>query len=155
MNKALAELNALCIANAQDVIGRLYSDTDKDIENRYETEENGVNVALKYIELAERANRMCIIGEFPTTMKISQPDKDGNRIFKEYVFSENAKEFEKQIARRPLIGGNTNKLGDVYICPNCCGIVGNYDMRGNYCADCGQKIDWNEINAGEAEGVEE
>ena len=87
MNKALAELNALCLANAQDIITRLYSDTDKDIEDRYETEENGLNVATKYIELAERASKLATIFPLPDTMKISQPTEDGSRVWKTYVFS--------------------------------------------------------------------
>lgn len=50
---------------------------------------------------------------------------------------------EKQIPKKPLLGGNTDKLtGDIFICPSCCGIVGIDDVRGYYCADCGQKLDW-------------
>lgn len=94
MNKALAELNALCLINAQDVITRLYSDSDKDIESRYGTEEDGLNVAMKYIELAERANRIFFLGNLPTSIKISQPDKDGNRVFKVYKFADIGKETE-------------------------------------------------------------
>ena len=94
MNKALAELNALCLINAQDVIGRLYSDSDKDIESRYRTEEDGLNVAMKYIELAERANRIFFLGNLPTSIKISQPDKDGSRIYKTYEFADMGKEEE-------------------------------------------------------------
>lgn len=92
MNKALAELNALCLINAQDVIGRLYSDTDKDIEERYGTEAEGIDVALKYIELAERATRIFFTGSLPSNIRISQPDKDGNRIYKTYEFADIQKE---------------------------------------------------------------
>ena len=88
MNKALAELNALCLINAQDIITRLYSDSDKDIERRYGTEEDGLNVAMKYIELAEIANRIFFLGNLPVSIEISQQDKDGNRIYKKYEFSE-------------------------------------------------------------------
>ena len=94
MNKALAELNALCLINAQDVITRLYSDSDEDIESRYGTEEDGLNVAMKYIELAERANRIFFLGNLPTSIKISQPDKNGNRVFKKYEFADMGKEVE-------------------------------------------------------------
>lgn len=94
MNKALAELNALCLINAQDIIARLYSDSDSDIEKRYGTEEDGLNVAMKYIELAERANRIFFMGLLPTTMKISQPDKEGNRIYKIYEFADMGKDVE-------------------------------------------------------------
>lgn len=52
---------------------------------------------------------------------------------------------EKQKAKKPLLGGNTDKLtGDIRICHCCCGIVGMDDMRADYCADCGQKLDWSE-----------
>ena len=94
MNKALAELNALCLINAQDVITRLYSDSDKNIEKRYGTEEDGLNVAMKYIELAERANRIFFLGNLPSSIKISQSDKDGNKVFKVYEFSDMGKETE-------------------------------------------------------------
>lgn len=94
MNKALAELNALCIINAQDVITRLYADSDEDISIRYGTEESGLDVAMKYIELAERANRVFVLAQLPVTMKISQPDKDGNRIYKTYEFADMGKEAE-------------------------------------------------------------
>lgn len=88
MNKALAELNALCLINAQDIITRLYSDSDKDIEKRYGTEEDGLNVAMKYIELAERANEIFFLGNLPASIKISQQDKCGEKVFKKYEFSE-------------------------------------------------------------------
>ena len=94
MNKELAKLNALCLINVQDIITRLYSDSDKDIEKRYGTEEDGLNVAMKYIELAERANRIFFLGNLPTSIKISQPDKDGNRVFKVYEFADMGKEAE-------------------------------------------------------------
>lgn len=52
---------------------------------------------------------------------------------------------EKQRAKKALLGGNTDKLtGDIRICPCCCGIVGMDDMRADYCADCGQAINWSE-----------
>ena len=94
MNKALAELNALCLINAQDVITRLYADSDEDISIRYGTEEAGLDVAMKYIELAERANRIFFLGNLPVSIGISQPDKDGNRIYKKYEFADMGKEVE-------------------------------------------------------------
>lgn len=49
----------------------------------------------------------------------------------------------RQIAKKPLPGGNTNKLtGEIFICPSCSGIVGMDDERAAYCADCGQALDW-------------
>ena len=94
MNKALAELNALCLINAQDVITRLYADSDEDIAIRYGTEEAGLDVAMKYIELAERANRIFFLGNLPVSIKISQPDKNGNMVFKKYEFTDMGKEAE-------------------------------------------------------------
>lgn len=94
MNKALAELNALCLINAQDVIARLYEDSDEDISIRYGTEEDGLNVAMKYIELAERANRIFFLGNLPASIEISQPDKYGERVFKKYEFADMGKEAE-------------------------------------------------------------
>lgn len=56
------------------------------------------------------------------------------------------KAVEKQKAKKPLLGGNTDKLtGDIRICPCCCGVVGMDDMRADFCADCGQKLDWSEV----------
>lgn len=50
---------------------------------------------------------------------------------------------KKQISEKPLHGGNTDKLtGDIFICPSCSGVVGIDDMKADYCADCGQKLDW-------------
>lgn len=57
------------------------------------------------------------------------------------------KAVERQQAKKPLLGGNTDKLtGDIHICPYCSGIVGVDDMRADFCADCGQHIDWGEEN---------
>ena len=56
------------------------------------------------------------------------------------------KAVEKQKAKKPLLGGNTDKLtGDIRICPCCCGVVGMDDMRADFCADCGQKLDWSGV----------
>lgn len=50
---------------------------------------------------------------------------------------------ERQQAKKPLLGGNTDKLaGDIRICPYCSGVVGIDDIRADFCADCGQHIDW-------------
>lgn len=54
---------------------------------------------------------------------------------------------ERQRAKKPLLGGNTDKLaGDIRICPNCSGVVGIDDIRADFCADCGQRIDWSGNN---------
>lgn len=50
---------------------------------------------------------------------------------------------KKQIPKKPLQGGTTDKLtGNIFICPSCSGVVGIDDMKAAYCADCGQKLDW-------------
>lgn len=50
---------------------------------------------------------------------------------------------QKHIPVKPLRGGNTDKpTVDIFICPSCSGVVGIGDMRADYCADCGQKLDW-------------
>lgn len=52
---------------------------------------------------------------------------------------------EKQQAKKPLKGGNTDKLqGDVYICAKCSKVVRIDDCGCFYCPDCGQHIDWSE-----------
>lgn len=62
------------------------------------------------------------------------------------TLEEVCKAVEKQKAKKPLLGGNTDKLtGDIRICSCCCGVVGMDDMRADFCADCGQKLDWTEV----------
>ena len=62
------------------------------------------------------------------------------------TLEEVCKAVEKQKAKKPLLGGNTDKLtGDIRICPCCCGVVGMDDMRADFCADCGQKLDWSGV----------
>lgn len=51
---------------------------------------------------------------------------------------------KKQIPERPLGGGNHKYRGKIFICRSCSGVVGVDDMRADYCADCGQKLDWSE-----------
>lgn len=52
---------------------------------------------------------------------------------------------DKQRAKKPLKGGNTDKLqGDIYICVNCSKVVRIDDCGCFYCPDCGQHIDWSE-----------
>lgn len=50
---------------------------------------------------------------------------------------------KRDIPRKPLCGGNSScPTYDIFICPSCSGIVGIDYERANYCADCGQKLDW-------------
>lgn len=80
------------------------------------------------------------------TIKGFMSDKDADK----YGCEENVSILEsaieackKQISKKPLNGGNTDKLtGDIFICPSCSGVVGIDDMKAAYCADCGQKLDW-------------
>lgn len=52
---------------------------------------------------------------------------------------------DKQKAKKPLKGGNTDRLqGDIYICVNCSKVVRIDDCGCFYCPDCGQRIDWRE-----------
>ena len=60
-----------------------------------------------------------------------------------FDFSRVEKALKKHIPVKPLRGGNTDKpTVDIFICPSCSGVVGIGDMRADYCADCGQKLDW-------------
>lgn len=53
------------------------------------------------------------------------------------------KALKKHIPVKPLRSGNTDKpTVDIFICPSCSGVVGIDDTRADYCADCGQKLDW-------------
>lgn len=60
-----------------------------------------------------------------------------------FDFSRVEKALKKHIPAKPLRGGNTDKpTVDIFICPSCSGVVGIDDTRADYCADCGQKLDW-------------
>ena len=88
MNKALARIKTIMFYKCTGRHYRLYADSDEDISIRYGTEESGLDVAMKYIELAERANRIFFLGNLPVSIEISQPDKYGEKVFKKYEFSE-------------------------------------------------------------------
>ena len=52
---------------------------------------------------------------------------------------------EKQIPKKPVFKESTDKHEDgCWTCPVCGGTVGVYDLRDNWCSDCGMKIDWSE-----------
>lgn len=71
-------------------------------------------------------------------LEISESRKSNNIMGRQVKDVEN-----RNIPKKPLCGGNTdNPTCDVYICPSCSGIVGIDYERANYCADCGQRLDW-------------
>lgn len=58
------------------------------------------------------------------------------------------KALEKQVPKKPDANGTDDM--DYYICPNCntplysIGDSLYWDMRPNYCEECGQRLDWSE-----------
>lgn len=59
-------------------------------------------------------------------------------------FREVAKRLEKQVGKKPLVDYVRNSYKK-YKCPMCKEEVQiNYDM--SYCLECGQKLDWSELN---------
>ena len=51
---------------------------------------------------------------------------------------------EKQKVKRPD-GGRDIDGNDYLICPNCCAIVADGELVANFCSDCGQKLDWSDV----------
>ena len=52
---------------------------------------------------------------------------------------------EKQIPKKPVYKESTDKHEDgCWTCPVCGGTVGVYDLRDNWCSDCGTMMDWSE-----------
>ena len=50
---------------------------------------------------------------------------------------------EKQIPKKPVYKESTDKHEDgCWTCPVCGGTVGVYDLRDNWCPDCGTMMDW-------------
>ena len=60
-----------------------------------------------------------------------------------------AKVMDKSKARKPTLEYNShadgNPVYDTWKCPDC-GTDYDYDDKYNYCPNCGQHIDWSEIN---------
>ena len=55
------------------------------------------------------------------------------------------KALEKQMPKKPVYKESTDKHEDgCWTCPVCGGTVGVYDLRDNWCSDCGTMIDWSE-----------
>lgn len=88
MNKVLAEINAMALINCLDTIQRLYGDTDDAIKKRYGGEREGLDIAMDYLGLSRQAYNICGQGPLPDGLLISQPDTNGNRHDKKFVFFE-------------------------------------------------------------------
>lgn len=55
------------------------------------------------------------------------------------------KALEKQIPKKPVFEEYTDKHEDgCWTCPVCGGTIGVYDLRDNWCSDCGTMMDWSE-----------
>lgn len=49
------------------------------------------------------------------------------------------------LIKKPLAAADFNG-NNFYICPNCSQVVGDYiGYKAKYCFDCGQAIDWSEV----------
>lgn len=50
---------------------------------------------------------------------------------------------EKQVPKKPVFVKEDDELEKGrYACPVCNGTVGVFDMKDNYCSECGQKMHW-------------
>lgn len=120
------------------------------------TEQEAINVLEKYTEdtlspVVVEAHRMAItVLEEVRQYRAMQSDIIiNNAELLEYraigTVEECREAVDKQKAKKPLKGGNTDKLqGDIYICVNCSKAVRIDDCGCFYCPDCGQRIDWRE-----------
>ena len=58
-----------------------------------------------------------------------------------------AEALEKQVPKEPAAKGLDAKTGDwTIVCPNCEARTQGPRMIPNYCANCGQRIDWGDNN---------
>ena len=81
------DITALALINVHDIFRFVLMAKDDEIEERYGTEERAIKIAEKYMEIAERAQRMQSIFLQGWSMKYSQPIKDSDeRITKEAYF---------------------------------------------------------------------
>ena len=49
---------------------------------------------------------------------------------------------EKQIAKKPITLLIGDGLSEIVLCNACEYVVGHWEVKPNYCPDCGTKIDW-------------
>ena len=91
-----SDITALALINVQDIFDFVLTAKDSEIEERYGTEDRAIAVAEKYMEIAEKAQRMEVIFLSGWSMKYSQPVKDSDeRITKEaYFYNEKMKKGE-------------------------------------------------------------
>ena len=91
-----SDITALALINVQDIFSFVLTAKDSEIEERYGTEDRAIAVAEKYMEIAEKAQRMEVMFLSGWNMKYSQPVKDRDeRITKEaYFYNEKMKKGE-------------------------------------------------------------
>lgn len=81
------DITALALINVQDIFSFVLTAKDSEIEERYVTEERALAVAEKYMDIAEKAQRMETIFLHGWSMTYSQPLKDSNdRVTKKAYF---------------------------------------------------------------------
>lgn len=80
-------IKAWALLNIEDIFRFMITATDDEIEERYITEKNAVDIAEKYLNVAQQAHylQLDISG---WSFKYSQPTIDGSRIDKEAFFSD-------------------------------------------------------------------
>lgn len=75
-----------------------------------------------------------------TEIKYESDEPESIKKVKSDTISEAIKALKKQKPMKPIIS-------TLYACPNCHKIMlqGAFEVRGKYCKECGQMIDWSEI----------
>ena len=89
------DIAALALINVQDIYYFCLTAKDDEIEERYGTEERAIKVAEKYIEIAEKAQRMEVIFLKGWKTTFSQPIKDSDERVTKTAYFYDVKEKEK------------------------------------------------------------
>ena len=90
------DITALALINVQDIFQFCLTAKDADIEERYGTEECAIRIAEKYMEIAEKAQRMETLFLKGWDMTFSQPFKDSDeRVTKKAYFYDVKEEGEQ------------------------------------------------------------
>ena len=98
------DITALALINVQDIFNFVLTAKDDEIEERYGTEERAIKITERYIEIAERAQRMQMVFLQGWSMKYSQPIKDSDeRITKDAYFFDVKKKKKEVIWNEPDI----------------------------------------------------
>lgn len=120
---------------------RQYREMEKRLKNIYGTHDNLLEVVEEGLEIYREPKRKSL-----KAIILTYDDVDWWNAYKSIGTVEECREaVYKQRARKPLKGGNTDKLqGDIYICVKCSKVVRIDDFGCIYCPDCGQRIDWSE-----------